>query len=211
MAKVLILGAGGQIAQHVITKLSDRADADMTLYLREGANLGRSLPGNARIIEGDVLDAVQLRQAMTEQDVVYANLSGAVDQQAREIIDAMEKEGVERLIFVTSLGIYDEIPGKFGAWNREQIGKYLPPYRRAADAIEASNLDYAILRPAWLTDSDEDVYETTSRDQPFKGTEVARQAVAALIVDLLNQDRPLGRRNLGVSKPGTDGDKPTFA
>lgn len=98
MAKVLILGAGGQIAQHVITKLSDRADADMTLYLREGANLGRSLPGNARIIEGDVLDAVQLRQAMTEQDVVYANLSGAVDQQAREIIDAMEKEGVELLI-----------------------------------------------------------------------------------------------------------------
>jgi hypothetical protein len=27
-----------------------------------------------------------------------------------------------------SLGIDDEVPGKFGAWNRRNIGPYLPPF-----------------------------------------------------------------------------------
>lgn len=43
---------------------------------------------------------------------------------------------VKRLIFVLSLGIYDEVPGKFGEWNNAVIGEPLKPFRRAADAIE---------------------------------------------------------------------------
>ncbi len=64
----------------------------------------------------------------------------------------MRASGVKRLIFVLSLGIYDEIPGRFGEWNHEITGEPLKYYRRAADAIEASGLDFTILRPAWLTD-----------------------------------------------------------
>jgi hypothetical protein len=86
----------------------------------------------------------------------------------------MNAAGVQRLIFVASLGIYDEVPGKFGTWNRRQIGAYLPPFRRAADLIESSGLNYTILRPAWLTDEDEVDYETTDRNEPFRGTEVSR-------------------------------------
>jgi hypothetical protein len=42
------------------------------------------------------------------------------------------------------------------------IGEDLKPYRRAADIIEAAGLDSTIVRPAWLTDSDEVDYETTT-------------------------------------------------
>jgi hypothetical protein len=118
---------------------------------------------------------------------------------------------IHRLIFfVASLGIYDEVPGKFGEWNRRQIGAYLPPFRRAADAIEASGLDYTILRPAWLTDEDEVDYETTERNEAFKGTEVPRKSVADLIVKLIDSPKRSTRSNLGVNKPHTDGDKPSF-
>ena len=106
--------------------------------------------------------------------------------------------------------IYDEVPGKFGEWNRREIGAYLPPFRRAADFIEASGLDYAILRPAWLTDKDEVDYETTERNEPFKGTEVSRKSVADLIVKLIDSPKRSVRSNLGVSKPNTDADKPAF-
>src|SRR5687768_17277530 len=97
----------------------------------------------------------------------------------------MQDAGVKRLIFIASLGIYDEIPGKFGEWNRREIGPYLPPFRKAADLIEASGLGYTILRPAWLTDEDEISYETTGRNEPFKGTEVSRKSVAALVVQCI--------------------------
>jgi hypothetical protein len=54
----------------------------------------------------------------------------------------MDDEAVKRLIFVTSLGIYKEVPGKFGEWNEAIIGADLVRYRQAADIIENSDLDY---------------------------------------------------------------------
>ena len=111
---------------------------------------------------------------------------------------------------MASIGIYDEVPGKFGEWYHREIGAYLPPFRRAADAIEASGLDYTILRPAWLTDENEVDYETTERNEPFKGTEVSRKSVADLIVKLIDTPKRSVRGNLGVNEPNTDGDKPAF-
>lgn len=210
MTKIVILGAGGQIARHVVEMLAERGDMELTLFLRDAKKLGRGVPRNARVIAGDVLDAGKLKEAIAGQDVVYANLAGDVDAQAQAIIAAMHDTGVRKLIFCTTLGIYDEVPGRFGEWNDREIGAYFPPYRKAADLIEASGLDYAVLRPAWLTDADEVDYETTERNEPFKGTEIARKSVAALVVKLAEAPGALGNRNIGINKPNTDGDKPAF-
>lgn len=210
MKKIAILGASGQIAQHVIDMLAERGDTEMTLFLRDVRKLGRDIPDNARVIEGDVHDTAKLRDAVSGQDVVYANLAGDIDAQAAAIITVMKNTGSPKLIFCTTLGIYDEVPGKFGSWNNREIGEYLPPYRKAADLVEASGLDYAVLRPAWLTDADEVTYETTERHEPFKGTEISRKSVAALVVKLTETTGALGNRNIGINKPNTGGDKPAF-
>lgn len=211
MKKVLILGAAGQIARWVIRMLADGKDLELTLFLRHACKLQGSVPGNAHVIEGNVLDDKKLTAAVTGQDVVYANLTGEdIDQQAEHVIAAMRAARVKRLIFVTSLGIYDEVPSKFGAWNRRQIGAYLPPFRRAADAIEASGLDYTVLRPAWLQDEDEVAYETTEKGETFKGTEVSRKSVADLVVRIIRSPTLHSRGNIGVDKPGSDGDRPSF-
>lgn len=211
MKKVLVLGAGGQIAHWAIDMLAENKKVEQTLFLRKAAKLRGRVPQNAKVVEGNVLDRKKLDPAVAGQDVVYANLTGDdLGEQAKAIVASMQRASVKQLIFITSLGIYDEIPGKFGAWNRRTIGNYLPPFRRAADAIEASDLDYTILRPAWLTDSDEVEYETTEKDQPFKGTEVSRKSVAALVVRCIADPKHFSRKNLGVNKPNTDGDKPSF-
>jgi uncharacterized protein YbjT (DUF2867 family) len=210
MKKVLILGAGGQIAHWVVDMLRDDRNVAQTLFLRDARRLGQAVPDNAKVVEGNVLDTAQLRSAMAGQDLVYANLAGDMEAMAAAAVAAMKAAGVKRLIFVASLGIYDEVPGKFGAWNRREIGAALVVYRKAADVIEASGLDYAILRPAWLTDEDDVDYETTRKGEPFKGTEVSRKSVAALIVKFIRSSTALASQNLGVNKPNTDGDKPAF-
>lgn len=182
---------------------------DRTDVLRDASKLVDAPDGN-RVVEGDVLERDQLDPAVHGQDVVYANLAGNVDEQAARIIESMTSARVERLVFITALGIYDEVPGAFGAWNRRQIGPMLGPYRAAADTIEKSRLGYTILRPAWLTNADEVSYEVTRRDEPFKGTEVSRKSVAALVTDIVTHPDRWLRANLGVNKPGTDGDKPAF-
>lgn len=209
--KVLILGAGGQIARHVIDLLAGQDAIGLTLFLRDARKLHRGASSAAQVVTGDVLDKTVLAKAMAGQDLVYANLTGEdIDRQATAVIAAMRSAGVARLIFVASLGIYDELPGRFQAWNQTMIGEELKPFRRAADAIEASGLDYTLLRPAWLTDEDEIDYELTAKGETFKGTEVSRRSVADLIAKTIREPRLHSRANLGVDKPGSDGDKPSF-
>ncbi len=122
MKKVLVLGAGGQIARWVIEMLKHTHDVELTLFLRHIKKLKGNAPKNAKIVQGDVLNGAQLNAAVAGQDVVYANLMGEnLDVQAKSVIAAMQAAGVKRLIFVLSLGIYDEVPGKFGGWNRHAI------------------------------------------------------------------------------------------
>ncbi len=210
MTKVLILGASGQIARHVVAELAGDGQIDMTLFVRDARKLSGS-PAGASVIEGDVRDRSALGRAMAGQDLVYANLTGEdLDDQARSIIASMQAAGIKRLIFVLALGIYDEVPGKFGDWNRQAIGEDLKPFRRAGDAIEASGLDYTIIRPAWLTDEDEIDYETTAKGEAFRGTVVSRRSVADLIAAIIRSPATDIHANLGVNKPGTDADKPYF-
>lgn len=209
MTNVLILGASGQIAQWVVKALSGHPNLSQTLLLRDPKKLTGQEPANSKVIIGNVLDKKLLNQAMAGQDIVYANLSGEdLDKQAQAVIAAMQAAGVKRLVFVLSLGIYDEVPGKFGEWNRALIGEDLKPYRRTADAIEASSLDYTILRPAWLMDEDEVDYEITAKGQDFKGTVVSRKSVGDLIAKVITKPELHVGESLGVNKPNTDGDKP---
>lgn len=210
MKNVLILGANGQIARWVVKALAGQPNISQTLLVRNPRHLGDT-PGNARVVIGNVLDKKLLRQAMAGQDIVYANLTGEdLDKQATSVITAMQAEGVKRLVFVLSLGIYDEVLGKFGAWNDATIGEDLKPFRRAADAIEASGLQYTLVRPAWLMDEEEVDYELTPKGTPFKGTVVSRKSVADLIVKVIEMPSLHVGANLGVNKPHTDGDKPYF-
>ncbi|CAM4273953.1 hypothetical protein F901_03554 [Acinetobacter dispersus] len=210
MKNVLVLGASGQIAQWVIEMLANEPNLTQTLLVRDAKKLGTDLPANAKVIEADVLNLEQLKQAVQGQDIVYANLAGELEQQTKNIISAMHSAGVQRIILINSLGIYDEVKGKFGEWNQNEIGKYLGPYRKAADLLEASDLDYSILRAAWLMDEDEIDYDTTERDQDFKGTVVSRKSVAALVVKIIQTPSFASRDNLGVNKPNTDANRPYF-
>lgn len=193
MTKVLILGANGQLARNTTRFFLERSDAELTLYLRRASRLSNPAPGRVDIIEGDVLDPEALKRAMQGQDVVYANLAGAMAQQAKAIIDAMHATGLKRLIFISSMGIYGEVPG-------EKYRSILDPYRDSAALIEASDLDYTILRPGWFVHDDEIHYQITHKGEPFKGHEVSLNSLSDLIVKLALSPSLEVRSSLGVSR-----------
>lgn len=194
MSHVLVLGANGQIAREAIDLFLKETDVRLTLYLRKSSRLGNIDSNRARVIDGDVMDQVKLKDAMNGVDVVYVNLAGDLEQYARTIVETMKSAGVKRLIFISSMGIYDEVPG-------QKYSSILDPYRKAASIVEASDLDYTVLRPAWFTRSNEIDYEITQKGEPFKGSEVSCKSVAALVVKLAESPELEIRRSLGVSKP----------
>lgn len=214
--QVLILGATGKIAGHAITALLEKTTDHLLLFTRHPQNLTGVDESRATVIKGDTLKQDELDAAVAKADVVYANLRNPqIEQQARNIVAAMDKYGVKQLIWISSIGIYDEVPGKFGEWNNEMLGggqadSYLGTYRKAADVVSASDLNYTIIRPAWLTDKDEVDYETTQRGEVFKGTEVSRKSIGNLVAEVIINPDKYVRKDLGVNKPNTDGDKPAW-
>jgi uncharacterized protein YbjT (DUF2867 family) len=192
MKDVIILGASGNIAGHVIDILVKKDDIDLTLFLRNARRLRNKNVSQCRIVEGDVLDYTQLKKAVKGQDIVYANLSGDLETMAKNIVKSMYETGVKKLIFISSIGIYD-VPMK----------SVLKPYRKAADVIEASDLEYTILRPTWFTNADEVDYETTRKGEPEKGSIVSQKSLATFIATIIISPEKYIRESLGVNKPNS--------
>lgn len=130
------------------------------------------------------MDLPQLESLMQGQDVVYANLAGHLEAMAENIVQAMNHTNVKRLIWISSMGIYGE--------TGEDHGAILEPYRRSAQMVENSRLDYTIIRPAWFTDGHEIDYQLTrkhrNRLRGKKSTEIQYFQVAMQLLENSNHE-----------------------
>jgi uncharacterized protein YbjT (DUF2867 family) len=190
MKNVIILGASGNIAKHVIDMLVKKDDIHLTLFLRNKNRLRNKDVANSRIIEGDALNYNDVKEAIKGQDIVYVNLAGDLEQMGKNVVKAMEENGVKRIIAISSIGIYDT-----------PLRPVLRPYRKLADVIEASGLEYTILRPTWFTNADEVDYEITRKGEPEKGSVIAQKSLAAFISRLIGSPNEYIKENLGINKP----------
>ncbi|WP_053041615.1 SDR family oxidoreductase [Staphylococcus haemolyticus] len=211
MQTVLIIGANGKVSIEATKIFLEDSNFNVDLFLRNAHRIPDYASNRVTVYEGDAKNSKDLEQALDKVDVVFASLSGSLDIEAQAIVDAMSKKDVKRLIFVAAPGIYDELPAKFNEFNKSQFGEKLTKYRKAADIIEASTLDYTIIRPAWLTFKNETDYEVTSKDTQFRGTEVSRRSIASLAVRIAKNPELYSKENIGVNKPNTDGDKPAWS
>lgn len=211
MIKVIVLGAHGQVAQLTEKMLFADKDIETTLFLRNASRLSQD-KDKATIIEGDATNEHELEEAIKGQDVVYANLGGTntIVKQAKAVVEAMNKDKVKRLIWISTLGIYDEVAGKFGDWNKQTLGNYITEYAKAAKIIEDSDLDYTIIRPSWMTNKDEVDYQKSKRGEEITNTEVSRKSVASYVYELIKNPKEDLDESIGLEKPHTEGDKPEW-
>ena len=192
MKKVIILGASGTIANSVIDILIHEKDINLTLFLRNKNRLRNKGVSGCHIVEGNVLDYEALKKAISGQDIVYVNLAGDLEAMAQNIVKAMVETGVKRIIAISSIDIYDK-----------PLRSVLVPYRKLADVIEASNLEYTILRPTWFTNADEVDYEITQKGEPEKGSVISQKSLATFITKIIEAPENYVRKNLGINKPNS--------
>lgn len=192
MKNVIILGASGNIAKHVIDILAKKDNINLALFLRNKNRLSNKDISKCRIIEDDVLNYHQLKDAIKGQDIVYVNLAGDLEAMAKNIVKAMKETGVKRIIAISSIGIYDT-----------PLRPVLKPYRKLADVVEASGLDYTILRPTWFTNTNEVDYELTKKGEPEKGSVISQKSLATFIAKIIQSPDQFINQNLGINKPNS--------
>lgn len=212
MKNVVLLGATSNISHYLIPMLLKQKDANLTLFARNGIN--RLLPQykyekRVKILSGNWNNLSDLKEAIKDQDIVFM-ATGHFLQANKNVVQVMKEEKVSRLIVAGCLGLYDEIPGKFGQWNKKMMGtSYM--LKEAASVITNSNLDYTYIRMAWLYDQDgNENYELIYQGEEFKDTQLTRQAAARFIADIVKNPQLAFRENIGIAEPNTQWDKPSF-
>jgi uncharacterized protein YbjT (DUF2867 family) len=185
--KVLIIGASGSLATEVIAAIKHE---QLTLFVRNKNRLSSKLSNGHTIIEGDAMNFDSVKKAIAGQEIVYVNLAGNLEAMTKNIVNAMIETGVKRIIAVSSIGIYNE-----------PLKPVLTPYRKVADVIEASGLEYTILRPDWFTNADEIDYSITYKGEPEAGGPVSRKSIADFIAGIIYNPDLFKNQNVGISKP----------
>ncbi len=206
MKRILILGANGKIARIVEKRLLNNPEYQLTLVLRNAQRLNSlKIANNVNIIEGNVSDKHLLETVLNNQDIVYANLNGNMEQWAKNIIETMQDSNVNNLIWITGSGLYHEVPDPFGSWVENYVGhESKEDTRRAAKIIETSQLKYTIIRAAYMTNDDEIDYELTKKGEIFKGTMISRASIADFVIKIIQDPNKYTKESYGISKPGTD-------
>lgn len=149
------------------------------------------------MIEGNVLDETALTESMIGQDIVIAVLSGDLLAYANNIVSALKKNAVKRIIWITGMGIHHEVPGEVGKI-LDDLCRQMPEYVQAADAIAESGTPYTLIRAAHLTDGNNEQYYIQHEGEELHANSVDRIAVAHLIYDLIVNEEGIND-SLGVT------------
>ncbi|WP_353845822.1 NAD(P)H-binding protein [Furfurilactobacillus sp.] len=98
MANVLIIGATGSIGQVTRQYFLEHTDDQLTLMARNVGRLGKLNDQRERAIQGNVTDTQILNDALQNQDVVFAALSGNLPEMATAICQKWQRQLCQRWI-----------------------------------------------------------------------------------------------------------------
>ncbi|GHV97461.1 saccharopine dehydrogenase [Lactobacillus nasalidis] len=216
--KLLILAANGQIARLVEERIltEDKfADVELVLFLRRASRL-QSLkdryPDRVTLIDGDLNDSQAVIDAAKGCDMIYSAVVDHDDagdnRPTKNIIAAAKQNGISRVIETSLLGLYDEVPGEFGKWNRDFCFGGDPEGTspvKADQLLEESGLDYTTLRLPWLNDRPEVKYSITHRHDKFVGVSGSRRSIADVVLQIVADPSFGSRDSLDIADPATDG------
>lgn len=200
MVNVLIIGATGSVGRVIRQYFLDHTTDKLTLMSRNTSRLGKLDASREKAIQGSVTNNQVLQAALAGRDVVFAALSGNLPAMAQVLVAAMDKVGVSRLLFITSMGIYNEVPASVGVAGNLENNPVLQSYRQAADIISASDLNYTTIRPGWFDNGEDTNYQITRQGEPFGGHDVSRKSIADLVVKLAHDDTLGSRDSLGINR-----------
>lgn len=199
MKNVLLLGASGTLGKAVTEKLLSETELKLTLFARHASDVYSE--GNAVVIDGDATEPDTLKDAMVNQDVIVCMVSGEqLPEAAKNIVACMDSLGKRRLIFMGAVGIYNEIPDVMDGEDNVDNNPDQVPNRKAVDIIEASDLDYTVLRPGYLREGQENDYVLSFKGEAANGYITSIPSLVNLIRNLIEDDNLYRRESVSITK-----------
>ena len=199
--KVLIIGATGSTGRILLEKALEQGHQVTALARNPSAVAPREY--RPRVLGGNVLDPEALEAAVAGQDAVLSALgtrstkpTTLFSASTANLVGAMKKHGVRRLVCLTGLGagdskghggfLYDRVLLPFVVRNQYEDKD------RQEEIIRRSGLEWVIVRPARLTnESAKGEYQVFLSGDTYRATTISREDVSAFILAQLTEDRYL--------------------
>lgn len=193
--KTIVFGATGTLGKHLVLQLLESGHS-VTAFSRRPEKLEINNP-NLILRKGDVLDLSSVSDAVAGHDIVFCTLGDGNKGITRasgtgNIVEAMRKQGISRLIVQTTLGLGESAGNLNFFWKRIMFGfllkKAFIDHEIQEEVIRNSGLDYTIIRPSAFTDS----APTKSYKVGFNGSakglalKISRAVVAGFMIEQIN-------------------------
>jgi len=161
--KLVIFGATGGTGRALVRQALV-AGHEVTAFVRDPAKLGIQ-PERLKVVQGDISDAARVEEAVSGNEAVIGALgptrtsaSDMLRKGAANVIAAMKKHGLRRLIWQTGAGVRDEGDGPSAIRSvmvfllKLLSPKVLEDSEHTFAAIKASGLDWTVVRVPRLGD-----------------------------------------------------------
>lgn len=197
---IAILGATGLFGKALVKSLSDDTDYHLTLIARH-AKSEYQYNDRISVIDADATDIDTLKKALTGTDLVYCAISGeSLPVVAANLVKVMPETGITRLLFMGAVGIYNEIPAEMNGDDNIDNEPAQIPNRDAVDIVEASNLNYTVLRPGYLREGNPDDYVLTVKGEAAKGYISTIPSVVEFAKKLIADEKLYSRESVSITK-----------
>ena len=200
--KLVIFGATGTVGRQIVQQALAQGYT-VTAFGRNPAKLNLQ-HSQLSFAQGDVMDSEAVESAISGQDAVICvlgsgkKLTGTIRSGGtQQIIQAMEKVGVRRLICQSTLGAGDSWGNLDFYWKYIMFGfilrKVFADHERQEALVRNSNLDWTIVRPGAFIDGP----RTGKYRHSFPGTDrnitlkISRADVADFILKQLSDQSSL--------------------
>lgn len=193
---IAIIGATGNFGMPFTAKLLTNPNYQLTTISKSAENIYE----NSHRITAKSIDATNqkdLKKALDNQDLVFCAVSGS-DQVviARNLVEL----GPKRVLFMSVVGIYDELAkGNGDEFNLENESEQITN-RNAADIIEKSDLDYTILRCGYLIPGEEDDYTITKKGESPKGYVSTLQSVEKVALEIMENPKLYSKESIAITR-----------
>ncbi|MEM7641197.1 MAG: NAD(P)H-binding protein [Pseudomonadota bacterium] len=201
---VIVFGATGSVGRLAVAQMLDRGHR-VTAFARRPDRLDLDHPDLHRVA-GDAEDAIAVAAAVQGQDAAVVVLGAGMSRTGQvrskgtlNVIHAMQRHGVRRLICQSTLGAHDSWPNLNAIWKYVMFGALLRPvfkdHERQEDMVRASGLDWTIVRPGAFTDdpSGGPVREAFGPEERGLHLKISRADVAAFLARELSDRRYAGQ------------------
>ncbi len=194
--RIVIFGASGRTGRHLIVQALEQGHA-VTAFARTPGKI-QTRHEQLRIVQGNVHDPVVVERAVEGHEVVLCALgvnrdepTTALAEGTRNILRAMEKHGVQRIIRVSAAGFLGEradfLIGKILFWYFERYLKRLfDAMKRQYQELEKSSMEWIAVRPFLLDEGPrQGHYRVVTDGIPSKGYRINTGDVAEFMLKQL--------------------------